>query len=189
MLDVTLQFLRDQLNTYLLTRTGSDSVKVKLSKVVDEAGKYAFEQETIGASVVNIEEERTVKTHLPEYTYVNGQHVAREPELKLNLYVMFAANFKVYDEALKYISHILAFFQTYPAFTADEFPLLDPRLEKLTLELQSPTYEQLNQIWAFLGGKQLPSILYKARLIVIEADAPATVQPPLTKIGTVIQSR
>ena len=189
MLDVTLQFLKDELNTYLLTRTGGDTIKVKLSKVADEAGKYAFEQETIGLSIINIEEERTVKTHLPEYTYLNGQHVVREPELKLNLYVMFAANFKVYDEALKYISYILTYLQTHPAFTDAEYPGLDPRIEKLTLELQSPTYEQLNQIWAFIGGKQLPSIIYKVRMVVLEPEAPSTVQPPLTKISTSIQGR
>jgi len=189
MLDIALKFLRDELNTYLLTRSGSDTIKVKLSKVVDEAGKYAFEQELIGASIINIEEERTVKTHLPEYTYVNGQHVVREPELKLNLYVMFAANFKIYDEALKFISHILTYFQSQPSFTREEFPGLDPRIEKLTLELQSPGYEQLNQIWAFIGGKQLPSVIYKVRMVILEPEAPAAVQPPLTKLGTVIQSK
>ena len=157
--------------------------------MVDEAGKYAFDQETIGLSVINIEEERTVKTHLPEYTYLNGQHVVSEPELKLNLCVLFAANFKVYDEALKYISHILIFFQSHPVFTQEEYPGLDPRIEKLTLELQSPTYEQLNQIWTFIGGKQLPSILYRVRMVVLEAETPSAVQPPITKIRTVIQGR
>jgi hypothetical protein len=189
MLDVALQFLRDQLNTYLLTRTGSDTVKVKLSKVVDEAGKYAFDQETIGASIINIEEERTVKTHLPEYIYMNGQHVIKDPDLKLNLYVMFAANFKVYEEALKYLAHVLIYFQSQPSFSGEEFPDLDPGLAKLTLELQSPGYEQLNQIWAFIGGKQLPAAIYKVRMVILEPEAVSEIRPPLTKLGTVIQSR
>src|ERR1051325_4502310 len=156
MLDIALQFLSDELNTYFVTRTASDTVKVKPSKVVDEAGKYAFGQESIAASLINVEEERTVKSHLPEFTYVNGQHVVKEPQLRLNLYVLFAANFKQYDQALKFIAFLLTFFQAHPSFTPDAFPGLDPRIEKLTLELQSPTFEQLNQIWAFLGGKHLP---------------------------------
>jgi hypothetical protein len=189
MLDLTLQFLRDELHTYLLTRTGGDTIEVKLSKVVDEAGKYAFGQETIGLSIINIEEERIVKTQLPEYTNLNGQYVVKEPELKLNLSVMFAANFKVYDEALKYVSYILIYFQSHPVFTQGEYPALDPRIEKLALELQSPTYEQLNQIWTFIGGKQLPSIIYKVRLVVLEPETPSTVQPPITKIRAAVQGR
>ena len=189
MIDVALQFLKAGLNTFLFTMTGSDRVKLELSNLVDDAGKYAFAQDSIGAGVVNIEEERTVKTHLPQYAYVNGQHVVREPELKLNLYVLFAANFKVYDEALKYLSYILTYFQSHPSFTQSEFPDLDPRIEKMILELQSPTFEQWNQIWGFNGGKQLPSIIYKLRMVILQPDVPESVQPPLTKIGVTIQSR
>jgi hypothetical protein len=188
MLDIALQFLSDELNLYLRMRTGAATDKAKLSKVVDEAGKYGFDLETIGVSIVNIEEERTVKSHLPEYAYVNGQHVVKEPELKLNLNVLFAANFTVYKEALKHISYTLTYFQTHPAFTPDGFPGLDPRIEKLTLELQSFTFEQLNQIWAFIGGKQLPSVIYKVRMVILEPDTPTSVQLPLTKIGTAVHS-
>ncbi|HEY5706368.1 MAG TPA: DUF4255 domain-containing protein [Terrimicrobiaceae bacterium] len=189
MLDVALQFLRDELNTFLRTRTSAETFSVALSKVVDEAGKYAFDQDTIALSVINIEEERTVKTHLPEYAQLNGRHVVKEPDLKLNLCVLFAANFKRYDEALKYVSHILIYFQSHPVFTREEFPALDSRIEKLTLELQSPSYEQLNQIWTFIGGKQLPSIIYKVRLLVLELETPSTVQPPITKIAATIKGR
>ena len=99
---------------------------------------------------------------------MQGQHVVREPVLRLNLYVLLAANFKDYKEGLKYLSFLLVYFQSHPSFTAQEFPGLDPRLEKLTLELLSLSFEQLNQVWAFLGAKQLPSVLYKVRLVVLE---------------------
>ena len=188
MIDVALQFLRGELNAFFLAGTGSDTVKVKLSNVVDDAGKYAFEQNLIGASVINIEEERTLKAHLPQYTYLNGKHVVREPELKLNLYVLFAANFKVYEEGLQYLSFILIYFQSHPSFTQDEFPGLDPRIEKLALELQSPTFEQWNQIWGANGGKQLPSLIYKMRMVVLQPDAPSAIRPPVVSIGANLQS-
>jgi hypothetical protein len=189
MIDIALQFLRAELNTFLLTATGSDRIKVELSSVVDDTGKYAFAQDLIGASIINIEEERTVKTHLPQYAYLNGQHVISEPDLKLNLYLLFAANFKVYNEALKYLSYILIYFQSHPSFTQEEFPGFDSRIEKLILELQSPTFEQWNQIWGFNGGKQLPSIMYKLRMVILQPDVPESVQPPLTRIGVTIHSR
>ncbi|MGX2040170.1 DUF4255 domain-containing protein [Methylocaldum sp. MU1018] len=189
MLDIALQFLKDELNTYLLTRTGSSTVSVKLTGIVDDAGKYAFGGETIGATVLNIEEERAFKSQLPEYSYLNGRHVIAEPAIRLNLHILFAANFKQYDEALKFISYILTFFQARPHFSPDAYPGLNPAIEKLVVELQSLNYEQLNQIWAFIGGKQLPSVVYKVRMIALQDQVRTAVQPPLTVIGTDILSR
>lgn len=189
MLDITLKFLTDELNTYLFSRTGSGPADVvKMSRVVDEAGKYAFDKETIGATIINIEEERTFKSQLPDYTYINGQHVVLEPELKLNLHVLFAANFRLYDVALKYISYVLMYFQSHPSFTPVEYPALDTRIGKLSIELQSLSYEQLNQVWAFIGAKQLSSVIYKVRMVALQDEARAAVQPPLTIINIPVQS-
>lgn len=187
MLDVAVAFLKDELNTFLLTRTGSSSGDVvKLSKVVDEAGKYAV-TEGIAAYIINVEEERVLKSHLPEYVYVNGQHVVSEPALKLNLHILFAANFALYDQALKYISYVLTYFQSHPSFTSEAYPALDSHIEKLVVELQSLSYEQLNQVWAFVGGKQLPSAIYKVRMVVVQDDAQTAIQPPVTIIKSNLQ--
>lgn len=191
MLNIALKFLEDQLNTYLRTRRGSSSTlgQVNMSKLVDDEGKSAVTQDTIGTSIINIEEERIFKSQGSEYAYTNGQHIVLEPELKINLYVLFAANFKQYEEALKYISYVLMYFQSHPVFTREEYPELDSRIEKLTAELQSLNYEQLNQIWTFIGGKQLPSVIYKVRMVSLQDDTPISIQPPLTKINTNLHSR
>jgi hypothetical protein len=188
MLDRTLKFLTDELNTYLKTQSGDfDSAdKVKMSKLVDDSGKYAFQEGTIAASIINIEEDRIFKAQTPEHVYSNGQQVVLEPEIKLNLHVIFAANFGLdnYGEALKYISYILTYFQSHPFFTSVAYPALDPQIAKLTTELQSLSYEQLNQIWAFIGGKQLPSVIYKIRMVSMQSIAPTQAQPPIQEINT-----
>lgn len=189
MLDLAITFLKDQLNSYLLTRTGSDSVKTTMSKLVDESGKYAFDIDNICCTIINIEEERIMKFHLPDYTNVNGQHIVLEPELKLNLHVMFAANFTHYDQALKYISYTLTYFQAHPVFASDEYPALSSEIGKLTVELLSLNYEQLNQVWAFIGGRQLPSVVYKVRMVTLQDEAQTTIQPPLTTISATIRNR
>jgi hypothetical protein len=185
MLDIALKFLKDELNTFLLTQTGSDSI-IQLRTLVDEAGKYAIDEGKIGASIINIEEDRIFKAQVPETIYKNGQQIILEPELKLNLYVIFAANFQkqYYDQALKYISYILTYFQSHLVFTSVEYPTLDSRIEKLVVELQSLNYEQLNQVWAFIGGKQLPSVLYKVRLVSLQQTTPTEIQPPVIAIDT-----
>jgi hypothetical protein len=189
MLDVALNFLKDELTTSLALRTGSDTVKVLLSKVADEAGKYAFAVDNISCSIVNIEEERVLKSHLPDYTTVNGQHVTMEPELKLNLHLLFAAHFTHYDQALKYLALLLTYFQAHPVFTADQYPALPPALGKLTVELLSLTYEQLNQIWAFAGAKHLPSVVYRLRMVTLRDTQPISIQPPLTTISASLHRR
>ena len=110
-----------------------------------------------------------------------------EPEIKLNLHVMFAANFKQYDTALKYISYVLMYFQSHHYFSSEEYPALDERIGKLTMELQSLSYEQLNQVWAFIGGKQLLSVIYKVRMVILQDEAQMAIQPPITIINTQIE--
>jgi hypothetical protein len=189
MLDVAVQFLKEELNTFLLTRTGSSTVTVKLSKIVDEAGKYALDINTIGVALLNIEEERIFRAQIPEYSTVNGQHLVQEPEMKLNLHLLFAAHFQLYDQALKYISYVLTYFQSHPSFTSVAYPALDSRIGKLVVELQSLSYEQLNQVWAFIGGKQLPSVLYKVRMVVLQDEAKTAIQPPVMIVNSQVRSR
>src|SRR5262249_10971564 len=105
-----------------------------------------------------------------------------------NVDLLFAAKFSVYEEALKYVSYVLLFFQTYTSFTQDTFPGLDPGIEKLIFEFQSLSYEQWNLIWGYNGGKQLPCLAYRMRLVVTQPETPYAVQPPLTIISTTLQS-
>jgi len=189
MLDVALKFLARQLNAYLLSRTGSAFGEVEIGRLVDDAGKWAVKEDHIGAALVNVEEERALKNQRPETVFVNGANVVLEPALKLNLHVVFAANFQRYDHALHYISHVLTFFQSHPSFTQDRYADLDPQIERLNAELLSLGYEQLNQLWAFIGGKQLPSAVYKVRLIALQDVEPITVQPPVTAVDARIHSR
>ncbi len=192
MIGIALNFLVDELKTYINTQPGVDPTRepdsVQMTRVVDDTGKYAFEG-FINASIINIEEERTFKSQVPDYNYMNGQHVVLEPELKLNLHVLFAANFTDYQKALKRISLVLTFFQTHHLFVPEQYPALDRRIGKLSAELQSLTYEQLNQVWAFIGGKQLPSVIYKIRLVTLQDKTIKAIQPPLKAIKTNIHGQ
>jgi hypothetical protein len=190
MLDVALKFVADELNAFLAVRTGTDTVQVKLTRFPSDTGnKYAFDEGSLGLTVINLEEERTVRSQLPTQSYVNGQNVVREPDIKINLHTLIGANFKQYDEALRYLSLVMVFFQSHPVFTSDQYPALDPAIERLAVDLQSPTYEQLNQIWGFVGAKQLPSAIYRMRLVALQDTAPASVRPPVTEITTAMSGR
>jgi len=92
--------------------------------------------------------------------------------LYLNLYVMIAANFSGanYSEALKLISGAIAYFQRVPVFDHQVSPGLDPRIEKLILDIENLKIHELSNIWTLLGGKYLPSVLYKVRMVAFDTD-------------------
>lgn len=193
MLDVALHFLTAELNAYLVARgarKATDEIgKVEVGRLVDDAGKWAITDDHVGVSLIHIDEERVMRSQLPETIVSGGKHIVLEPKLKLNLHVLFAAKFQKYDEALRSLSLVLTYFQSHPTFTQDTYPGLDPRIERLTVELQSLSFEQLNQVWAFLGAKHLPSAIYKVRMVALQDSAPASVQAPLSEIGTSFLAR
>ncbi|MDO6423999.1 DUF4255 domain-containing protein [Saccharophagus degradans] len=184
MLDVALKFLAGEVNAYLKSRTGLTDDIVELNPVVDEAGKYLISDGGVSIVLINMEEETATREQTYEYQYHAGQHVKLQPELKLNLYLMFAANFKLYDQALKYLSHVLTFFQSHKLFTPQSHPALDSSIQRLALDMQSLSFDQLNQVWAYIGGKHLPSVVYKARLIAIQDQSQDGVQPPISIVNT-----
>lgn len=183
MLDVALGFLVRELNSYLLLRTGQEFGSALACRLVDDTGKTTIPQDRLAISLIHVEEERVFRAQLPQTTLVNGVHVQQEPELKLNVFVLLAAQFQQYDQALKYLSLGLAFFQSHSVFTTENAPALDTRIGRLTAELQSLNFEQLNQIWAFVGGKQLPSALYKLRMLVLQDQAPSGLGPPILTVN------
>jgi hypothetical protein len=166
-LDLALTFLQGELNAHFARRTGSDAMVVDLTKLVDENGKLAVTQNHLALTLIQIEEDRVMRGQVPEYTSRDGKHLRSEPDLRLSLGVMIAANFKAYDVGLKYLSEVLACFQSQPAFRPETHPALHAGFGQLSVELQSPSFEQLNQIWAYLGAKFLPSVIYRIRLVVL----------------------
>lgn len=188
MLDVVLEFLSAEINAYLKARTGIDVDVVALSAIVDENGKYAIDNDSIGVNIINIEEECIHKEQLPKTTYQSGQHIVLEPKLNLNLSVMFAANYKHYDQALKYISYVMTYFQSHRLFVPADYASLDQSLKRVVVELQRLNYDQLNQVWAYIGAKQLPSAIYRVRMIGIQDAAANEVRPPILTIESTVGS-
>lgn len=187
MLHLAADFLTRELNSWLVQRTGGTFGAAVLTRIATDAGKWAIPDDQVGVALVNVEEERTLKSQLPQASYIDGRHVLREPEIKLNLQLLFAAHFKNYDQGLKQLSYVLTFFQAHPVFTRERYPGLDPRIQKLGVDLLALGFEQLNQLWAFVGAKQLPAVVYRVRLVALQDDEPAAIHPPITSISTVIE--
>jgi hypothetical protein len=188
-IDAALNFLANEVNVYLVKRTGSELGAVVAGPLVDDRGNWVVPQDTTRLTLFQIDEERTLREQMPERTIVGSREVVLPPALKLNLVLLFAGRFQQYDQALRTLSHILTFFQARPVFTPADNPGLPPGLDRLAVDLLNYGPEQLNQMWACLGAKYLPSVVYRLRMVVLQDLEPIGTGMPITTIATTAHGR
>jgi len=172
MLDRTLSFLLDQLNGYLGTRYESTEPHAVLSSLSNLDGTIppGIENKVV-VSLVNIEREAAAVGSGAQMRPENGGYSRLSPPLTLNLYVLMSASFgNNYQEALKLLSAVLGYFQGKPVFTAQNTEHPFPSgLERLTVEIVNLDMQGLNHLWGNIGGKYLPSVLYKVRMMTVQS--------------------
>lgn len=177
MIRESLQFFADELNKYLIQKAVAS---LDTPRVVLGNAARAFDTETPPAgyiqinnraiiSLVNIEEDRVSKQQ-ENYTKTVTSIRYKNPPLFLNLYMLISMNRNNYGDSLTWLSHILQFFQYQNVFTPVSHPSLDSRIQKLLVELHSLNFEQVNHLWSTLGGKYLPSVMYKVRQLSVDED-------------------
>ena len=195
MIDNALKVIANEVNKYLVRKLDPDRDPTTTKRIstgnvakvqeTDTSGTRTDSVSTPGIlSLVNIEEERNTRG-MESYVRINNQIEYRNPKLHLNLYCLFAVNHSSYDTALQYLSLIIQFFQHKNVITAKNTPadnglMLDPKVEKLIVDMVSMNAEQVNHLWATLGGKYLPSVLYKIRMVTIEDDTAGSLADPIT---------
>lgn len=190
MLYESMHIIKEQLDSYFkdigLSRTTElQNISLWESGKVDESSLA----EKLIITLLRLEEESTLKNS-PHVKVNENKTEYRNPPVHLNLYLLIAANFKNYDTSLISISKVIEFFQGKKVFTSSNtvynrdnvaFEILDDF--RFILEIYSPSFEELNNIWGTLGGRQMPSVIYKVQLIQIERDKKLAESELITHIG------
>ena len=161
-----LNTVAEQLNTYFSNRFSLSEDKVILSSIVNQDGSVAItETDKVILTLVNLQEEPISGTGK---TITGGGYGSRS--INLNIFVLFSAYFSEnnYSEALKFISAIISFFQAKNILTQENTPGLDPNVERLSFEIVNTDFQNLSHLWGTLGGKYLPSIVYKIRMVTFQ---------------------
>jgi hypothetical protein len=184
MIENALILLREELTAYLTAKGDPASV------IIENIGLFETElgadlQDNIIISLVNIEEESSFKNGQTFSKWPDGKARYENRPIFLNLYVLFTANFpggvppnNGYVQALKRLSLVIEFFQGKNVFTPASSSIpLPPELNdlgnpdiaslKLQLEMYTLTFEQNNHLWGSLGGRQIPFVMYKVRMVSI----------------------
>jgi hypothetical protein len=183
MINEALKCLTVELNEYLKNKDmlGSNlKPKVLLSGIVDQAGQVAIlEENTIVVTLVNIEEEPVSKSYSlsNSRTSENVSH-----PVTINLYILFSSYFAVtnYEESLKFLALVISFLQEKNVFTSANSPTLSTNIEKMSVEMVTLSIEKLNNLWATLGAKYMPSVLYKLRMLTFTSNDLKEYRPVIT---------
>jgi hypothetical protein len=177
MIDISLKFLADELNKFLSLKIGIHTdARLVLGNVFkaidgDGSGQNNLSSKAI-LSLVNVEEDRVAKIQ-ENYTKTFDGVIYKSPPVLLNLYILISIGPGVaYNDGLKWLSYFIQFFQYKNVFMPESHPSLDVKIKKLIVDLYSMNFEQINHLWSTLGGKYLPSVLYKVRQITIDEEAP-----------------
>ncbi len=182
MIHLSITEVVKEINAYLTLRAGVPEARVAAGSLFDQAGvPNKTTQNRIAVQVVNVEENfvyRSMETHRAR---PDGTHERVRPPVRVNLYVLFVANLGDYVEALKAISLVMAFFQNRYTF---DISGNGDGTSKVIFELYSMTFEQQNHLWASLGAKYMPSVMYKAAILDIRDTLVEAEVPPVEEIST-----
>ena len=136
-------------------------------------------------SLVNLQEESTLK-NLPYYRVENDRTVYKNPPVSLNLFILFSVLYSQYDTAIRLLSRVIECFQSQTDLSFSTTPVAGNLSHEVQIvpDLYSLSFEQLNHLWGALGGKQVPFVLYRARLVMIEAQKRQGEGPMITEVNT-----
>lgn len=173
----TLQIIKEQLEKYFSDIGLNRSIELQNISFIDNVNddERGLNEKLI-LSLIRLEEEVTLKNS--SHIKINdNKSEYRNPPVHLNLYLLISANFKNYETSLITLSKSIEFFQGKKVFNASNTTYNRDNVAievlndfRFNLEIYSPSFEELNNIWGTLGGKQLPSVIYKIQLIEIERD-------------------
>lgn len=174
MINKVLTVLKEQLNS-------SDGLQDILGDiaVIDDIARHDDDTSGLDNKVVitllNIEEESTLKNRSRYNKVLISENPTQydmkmeSPPAYINLYVMISANRTSYANALVNISKVIEVFQSNSVLEYHDPADHHENNFSFRIELHSIPFDQLSYVWGLLGGKVLPSVLYKISVIKIVA--------------------
>lgn len=185
MISHALTIVANELNKHLSDNYPEQGESVKLGNLAEgfssSSGNF---QDMLYMSVVNIQEEKTLKNLSGRVSDISSAKVKYEnPPIFINLFVLVTAAHKNYTNALLILSRTIRFFQAKNFFTQENVApssitdgapansLDNLEVFKMIFDLYSPSLEEVNHLWGTLGGKQYPFVLYKVRMLDLKFKA------------------
>lgn len=166
MIHTVLNVLREKLNEYFKIKTSVDGDLVKFIES-NNSDPISFTNNAVTPFLINVSEDRTFRKPDPfQGVTQNGIRTQINPEIRVELLVLFVSKFSDYSQALNFLSYVIKFFQVNRVFNQMNSPeLSEEAIDKLVLELVTLPLEEQNQVWHSLNTSYLPSVLYRIRVL------------------------
>lgn len=152
---------------------GQDIVVLGNIAMAEELGGARDDlNERVVISLINVQEEAILKNS-PHYRIENGRTIYQNPPVNLNLFVLFSVlHTEHYDTALKRLARIIEFFQWKKEFSLVTVPSVSGISQDVRIlpDLYTLNFDQLNHLWGCLGGRQVPFVMYRIRLVALDAQ-------------------
>lgn len=185
MIGQVLVFLKQRLNAYLDSKSDWNPDESREDKVVfidgEKMDAVNFKLEAVSILLIYVEQENTVRTADPySRTFPDGTQQKIQPDIPLNLFVLFVAHFKQYEKSLDYLSLIIQFIQNHRLLNQHNSPDLSETINQLSVELITLPFSEQSKIWNALRTAYHPSVLYKVKMVIFK-DEDSEVRPEITE--------
>ena len=156
-----LNDIQEQLNQHFKLRFSLAEDKLLLSTLVNNDGTNAVENELVVMMPVSMQEEKHLYAR-------NNPATGSPPTVSLNILLLFTTTFtgKSTSEGLKFLSEIISYFLQNNS--------MDIEGNKISIDFYNVDINEQNSLWASLGAKYTPSVVYKLSLIQITEDMPTS---------------
>ena len=172
MIEQALQFTKRVFNQYLVNKFGLEEEAVVINRIVDESGGKPVENTNkVVISLIHLDQETNQQFYNKGKKTINGNYVAAQASQRYNLYILIVPSYEDYQEGLKFLNASIQFFQANALLDAEKSSEIPDGILRLDFQLEKGDgYMQMQNLWTALGAKFQPSIIYKMKLITIDAD-------------------
>ena len=201
MIRTALEFIKKELDSYIADRE-QDPAQYSVGNIVDlksivlPNGNFNNNNDTshITLMLAGLEEERR-EGKRPYFKPTDDKQFLRlQPPVELDLLLLFIAHNNNYETALRDLSDVVSFFQASPVFDEQRYPglnasVLEPDkkpwqlIERLSFSLYNMSFEQMNNLWAVLGSRYIPSIVYKVKMLTVFETRSKEKTPSVTELN------
>lgn len=200
MIRTALEFIKKELDAYIVERE-NDVANYTLGNVVDlksivlPNGNINLDNNKhVTIMLVGMEEERREGKRPYIIPADDNKFLRLNPPVELDLFILFAAHSSDYETALRDLSDVISFFQANTVFDEQKYPALNAGvseadkkpwqlIERLSFRLYNFSFEQQNNLWAMLGGKYIPSAVYKMNMLTVFDTKSKERTTPITELN------
>lgn len=169
MIQTALVFIKKKLDQHLVNRFNLDESIAVLNHLISQDGNYPQKnQNKMVITLINLDYDTFKQFQNPTQRAKDNGIVKSNPSIQFNLDLLFTACFDDYEEALKFLTATITFFQSNNTFNLKTNPDIPDGITMLNFEIEKTSYFEIHNLWNAMGAKYQPSIIYKVRHVSIQ---------------------